>query len=227
MSNRKKYNEKATLLNRMGFQEKDLRNTKHDDLCIWLSKDEIQKKIVQKYIIKDKRKNNSIIYDEIERIDEVIIRKRISTKIQREYNLYGYKSWLEYLEKLEEIKRKLIEGTKWNLKGIIHNSGDWEYIVKTDKGFYIGFIDFHRYCETELYKPIKDKTQKLFFNLNYEIKVSPQPIGEILRQLNMYYENLQGLCFVVCENNSWLLKYKEIIEDNGWIVFTPNDIEGI
>ena len=50
MSNRNKYNEKATMLSRMDFHEHDLKNITHDDLYIWLAQDTIQQKIFRKYI---------------------------------------------------------------------------------------------------------------------------------------------------------------------------------
>lgn len=205
LSNKQKYNKKATMLSRMGFQERDLKNATHDELCIWLAQDEIQKKVFRKYIYNIKEN----VYDAIESEYQFYVKKA------KEMN--------RTLKPIEEIREKLRENIEDIL--ITHSPGDWEYVVQTERGFYLGFIDLHR-----RHKFYINNIHRTTIDCFFEVKISNQPIGEILRQLNIYRQNLksddsQSEYFVVCEDDSWLLKYKEIIEDNGWNIFTPNDIE--
>ena len=45
----KKYNEKSTLMSRMGFNDPDLKSQLHDDIILWLYQDEILREIVDFY----------------------------------------------------------------------------------------------------------------------------------------------------------------------------------
>lgn len=226
MSNQQKLNEKATLLSRMGFKDKDLTKTTHDELCIWLSDDEIQKRILFS-LYREKLLSIGLPY--INEIKERIscLEKKIESCSDENYfpNLKVPEKWLK------EWETEII-GSKQDLEHLkkqfeiyaYHQQGDWEYIIKTEKGFYIGFIDFHRRMIVDM------PYYKGRFEFFYEIKVSKQPIGEILRQLNMYHDNIKTpdagytKYIVICQNDSWLLEYKNIIEDNGWHVITTSNL---
>ena len=221
MANNQKHNEKATMLSRMGFKEKDIDNHTHDDLAVWLAQDKIQKIIIQKYVLKPNEKEilegiSWEITNVLEKDIKDLNNWKFSQKKEEEKEIIRHENHLIY-QKIDNINK-----LEFKFKIIIkHHPGDWEHIVKTKRDFYLGYIDFQRqfFLSDNIKELVHFET-----SINYEIKVSQQPIGEILRQLNMYRENLIGQCFVVCQNDSWLLKYKEIIEDNGWKVITPKDV---
>ncbi|KKL13012.1 hypothetical protein LCGC14_2530030 [marine sediment metagenome] len=45
----KKYNEKSTLMNRMGFRDSDSKLQSHDDIILWLYQDKTIRKITENF----------------------------------------------------------------------------------------------------------------------------------------------------------------------------------
>ena len=135
----------------------------------------------------------------------------------------------------DRIQEKIIEKFCFPVLGvenrkieIIHEPGDIEHLINT-WSYGKRFIDLRRkwYYDDPVEYGEDFKQEVINY---YEIKISEQSTGEILRQLNVYYSGFKPkpqekvFFFVVCEDDSWLLKYKNVIEDNGWKIITPTDI---
>ena len=193
-----KFNEKATLMGRMGFKDPDLKEKTHDKIIAWLYNDDTLQEICEKYvfphIIKKEFKNH--------------LEPRIQSKIEDyEINLITHKKKVELpIENEHEYDIRFVDlyvnSTISHPHLKIKNSGSSSG-SKFD--FQKGSIDIH---------------------LVFEAKSKDITLGELMRQINLYKKYIANsttsgftslyFYFVVAPKNSEIKKYVEIIEDHGW-----------
>lgn len=175
----KKFNEKSTLMARMGFNDPDLKSQLHDDIILWLYQDKVLKEIVVKVGLVDK----------------------------------------SFFDKIKFIGK--------SLEFIVEKSIDFDYSKRT---YDIGFIDlavaFYTKNPRRTLEYKGDYRRGPFFY--FEVKTSYPSLGELLRQLNMYYKYLNGHFFLVGPKNKKVKEFPEILKDQGWnFVEIPEELQKI
>ncbi len=194
-----KFNEKSTLMGRMGFKDPDLKQKNHDKIIAWLYNDNTLQKICQKYVlpylIKREFQNENletrtqgIIKNN--KTKQLIHKKKVELPIENEQEFdIGF---------VDLYVNTTITHPYLKIK----NSG-----LSSDKKFEIheGSTPIH---------------------LVFEAKSKDITLGELMRQINLYKKYITNsttsgfnslyFFFVVAPKNSEIKKYVEIIQDHDW-----------
>jgi hypothetical protein len=218
---KKKFNEKSTLMGRMGFKDPDLKLPSHDKVMLWLYKEDIIKKICKEQILPD------------------YIKKHVRKPIDKHYNTFE-----EVSDKMLAEKFTLItQFEKYDFKNSILEKVI-EFNIENDKQYDIGFVDLCIICRMSyplitIKKDLKnllseslDITEKVaIIGIFFEVKVQDITLGELMRQLNLYkkygWTSLQNAIpsrssldafyrFVVTPSNNILKSYSSILQEQGW-----------
>lgn len=247
---KKKLNEKSTLMARMGFKDKDIKLKSHDDIILWLYNKKTLITILEKYYISKegveeiKRKRLYTWKEYLKKFDENFnketkkleeLRKELPMIIRSKHSQW-YKS--QYKESFERRKKQIEEEKKMRdlmvpkitehlehfqyIIKVFFQEGDIEYIIKNEKGYEIGFVDLH--IKAKIYTPDFNGFEITHFttsiDLIFEVKTRWDSLGVLMRQLNLYKQNLPGgpkVCFLVAPPNNNIPNISEILNANGWI----------
>ena len=194
-----KFNEKSTLMGRMGFKDPDLKQKTHDNIIAWLYNDNTIQKICQKYVL--------------------------PYLIKREFQNENLETRIQSITKNYETKL-VIHKKKVELP--IENEQEFDigfvdlYVNTTITHPHLkiknsGFSSDNKFEIHEGSTPI---------HLVFEAKSKDITLGELMRQINLYKKYITNsttsgfnslyFFFVVAPKNSEIKKYVEIIQDHDW-----------
>lgn len=226
----------TTLLEKFGFKDIDLTSPKHDEIMIkLLDKPTLINVIISKYF-KDSKVNI----------------QRVCRNYYKSYNSditcneekghicpFFYKNWREIIPNCPQHKIAIEELDKIDIMTLADTVNkhlfkvEPEYVVKTESGFIIGYIDIkasfyaNEIPEWKILQPnftsndnIKITPEARFENndkLNFyiEIKTSITSFGETLRQINTYKSVCPGNYLLVTPKTP----FKDAFEQNGVQVY--------
>lgn len=202
--NKKKEIRAETMLQRMGFRDKDLYNQAHDNICLWISKPENYGPFIKLYLPEwYNLDNNSLISIICERTstpeDDWYI-KDLETTIEEYLARNPINQF--FLQLKNDRKKAIFDACKsWLSKRDIGFTTQLEEIITSGVNRYtIGFLDFHIHFQF----PKKMESKIVFANgkwaidfniiawlyedFFFEVKSAYGSLGELLREINLYRE---------------------------------------
>jgi len=181
-----------TIQQRFGFQDGDLKTTKHDDIMLWLDQNI---EMVALSLLPTKH-NQEAISRHIAAADEFVNKHKIA-------------DWTG-LGECPQFRVE-IKTPRWEVP--ITTGRDNKYIV--------GFIDLAvRYSITEPYAmqeinynpgPPVWRNSVSYESLFFEVKTTIPSLGELIRQIRMYQQYTDGKFIVVCPDD----RFKEQLTNQG------------
>lgn len=182
-------NNSNTLLSKLGFEDDDFKNPKHDDIVLWATK-------------------------YAQTIIDLTVNVNIREKYKDEYEaVYEWdKHLLRHLTGNPPIGQRKIIGI--NLFNCV-----WEHPIKAKNNYIVGFADLHYkskliYEMTNFDTGRKKEETTVFdtyFDVFFEIKTSIRSAGELIRQIRTYQTYTQGYWIVVSPDN----KYEQLLTEQG------------
>ena len=205
---RTKFNEKSTLMGRMGFKDPDLKDKAHDTMIAWLYNDDTLYHICQTLVL-PKIIELEFNYDHLEPETKTILDT--------------------YTIKLKHHVKKI--------ELPIKNEQEFDigfvdlYVLSTITHPYVSISDLG---SQRITSNLVESSS--YVHLTFEAKSKNISLGELMRQLNIYKGYIGNsttelpdalfFYFVVAPKNGELRKYQEIIEDHGWIYLECPFIKG-
>ena len=150
--------ETSTMMQKMGFNDEDLKTPKHDELCLWFNQN--YKQILKRNLFGD------IMIHYLHRTYPSILKGYLDQNNPE--NLKG-----KELKEYERCKTEYDRISEYLLKHIEDSKLKWEYVF-SKKGYILGSVDF--------YISLGNSDIELFIEVKPEIR----SIGETIRQVNVY-----------------------------------------
>lgn len=167
--------------------ENDILDKSHESLLLWLYDNETQNKILKEYLLDPYMSpymNTPNIHEEICNIN-----------MKREEKMLESLDEKEIGDKIDDWMGFFYGRTFFSSMNILYLIGDIEYIVKDT------FIDLHKTVKINYESLVWDfnkkfikiwsKTDYFYIDLFYVIKTEYKPLGQLMRQLNTYRNNVQ------------------------------------
>lgn len=196
----------TTLIEKMGFNDKDFKTSKHDEICLWLAnKDNVIK------MINDLKLKPFIIrkyYFDCDNIEWDFSEHKPKSRFTRD--VWGNKKDFISLSKdeIDILKNDFNNFLTFDLKERFNLYFE-RVISSSQSSFVVGFLDL--FVEFKSFRSRYFRLSDIELPLCIEVKSVMSSFGEIVREINYYRQFQKGIYIVVAPDCAF---EKELLEQN-------------